>query len=1093
MGHRGRGTGTSGRSGRARLNAIEIFRLWPSPSTAGSPDYGGVVTEPWTSDRRSSDRRPTLAARLARLGFTDAGRAERLLVEEDPGELIGDGLLAALGGTPDPDLALGGLLRLLTAAEADDQAADLRTALDEEPETQERLLAVLGVSAALGDHLARHPGHWRVLRGDGALQAPTAASVRIDLLRAVGADPGRPEPVATDASPDTLVELRAEYRRHLLRLAGRDLTGMADVSQVAAELADLAAAALEAGLAVARAEVPEHGTCRLAVIGMGKCGGRELNYVSDVDVIFVAEAREGQPEDAALRAATRLASGVMRACSASTVEGSLWEVDAALRPEGKAGPLVRTLASHRAYYERWAKTWEFQALLKARPVAGDAGLGARYVEAIAPIVWQAAAGESFVEDVQAMRRRVEAHLNQRGDDAERQLKLGPGGLRDVEFAVQLLQLVHGRADATLRSPNTLEALESLSHGGYVGRDDAATLASAYRFLRRVEHLIQLHRLRRTHLVPEDSEDLRRLGRALGLRADPVGEFTAQWRRHAREVRRIHEKLFYRPLLLAVARLPGEEVRLTPEAARARLVALGYNDPAGALRHIEALTSGVSRRAAIQRTLLPVMLGWFADAPDPDAGLLGFRQVSDALGTTPWYLRLLRDDVTVAERMAWVLGSSRYATDLLLRAPEAVAMLGGPVDAGTGRVSSGADDGALKPRPYETLRAEAMAAVGRRGDGTPKEGAAKEGGAKEGAAKEGGLKVAAAEDAVAAVRGLRRRELFRVSVADLLGLVEVRAVGEALTDIATVTIEAALRAAMTKVGNARGEAVPTRMAVVAMGRFGGHELGYGSDADVMFVHDPLPGADEGEASRAAHAVAEELRRLLSLPAPDPALEIDPNLRPEGRQGPLVRTIASYAAYYARWSEPWESQALLRADPIIGDPELRERFRALIDPVRWPEGGIDDAAVREIRRIKARMESERLPRGVERRLHTKLGPGGLADVEWVAQLLQLRHANDVPSLRTTRTLATLEAAAGEGLLDQADATVLSEAWELATRIRGSIMLVRGRASDLLPTDHHKERSAVTRVLGYPGTGDLLEDYRRHARRARAVVERVFYGAD
>jgi glutamate-ammonia-ligase adenylyltransferase len=282
-----------------------------------------------------------------------------------------------------------------------------------------------------------------------------------------------------------------------------------------------------------------------------------------------------------------------------------------------------------------------------------------------------------------------------------------------------------------------------------------------------------------------------------------------------------------------------------------------------------------------------------------------------------------------------------------------------------------------------------------------------------------------------------------------------------------------------------------MAVVAMGRFGGHELGYGSDADVMFVHDPLPGADEREAGRAAHAVAEELRKLLALPAPDPPLEIDPNLRPEGRQGPLVRTLASYAAYYTRWSAPWESQALLRADPIIGDPGLCERFRAVIDPVRWPEDGIDDESVRQIRRLKARMESERLPRGVDRRLHTKLGPGGLSDVEWVAQLLQLRHAHDVPSLRTTRTLTALDAAAQARLLDERDATVLSEAWCLATRIRGTMMLVRGRASDLLPTDHHKERTAVTRVLDYPGTGDLLEDYRRHARRARAVVDRVFYG--
>lgn len=1003
---------------------------------------------------RTPERRSSLAGRLARLGFTDAARAERLLLAAERGGFgPGDDLLDALGGTADPDLALDGLLRLFEAADEHGVGGGLRDALRAEPGTRERLTAVLGVSAALGDHLVRRPGHWEVLR-DG--RDGPAGSPRHDLLAAVGADPAAAEPVASGCGPEALAALRVAYRRRLLALAGRDLIGVADVADVAAELADLAAAALEAGLAVGRAEVPEHGRCRLAVIGMGKCGARELNYVSDVDVIFVAEAREGESEDAALRAATRLASALMRACSSSTEEGALWEVDAALRPEGKAGPLVRTLASHRAYYERWAKTWEFQALLKARPVAGDAGLGARYLDAITPIVWDAAEGESFVEDVQAMRRRVEADLNQRTTDSERQLKLGPGGLRDVEFSVQLLQLVHGRADESLRARATLDALAGLSRGGYVGRDDAAALASAYRFLRRVEHLVQLHRLRRTHLVPDDEADLRRLGRALGLRTDPVGEFTALWRRHAREVRRIHEKLFYRPLLRAVARLPGEEARLTPEAARARLEALGYADPAGALRHIEALTSGVSRRAAIQRTLLPVMLGWFADAPDPDAGLLGFRQVSDALGTTPWYLRLLRDEVTVAERMAWLLGSSRYATDLLLRAPEAVAMLGSDAD--------------LAPRPVAGLRAEVLAAVGRHTESA-----------------------GPVEEAAGVVRALRRRELFRTAVADLLGLTDVRTVGEALTGIASVTVEAALLVAVRKIETAAGEPLPTRMAVVAMGRFGGHELGYGSDADVMFVHDPVPGADETAAGRAAHAVAEELRRLLALPAPDPPLEIDPNLRPEGRQGPLVRTLASYAAYYARWSEPWEAQALLRADPLIGDPGLRERFRAVIDPVRRPADGIDDDAVRQIRRLKARMESERLPRGVDRRLHTKLGPGGLADVEWVVQLLQLRHAHAVPGLRTTRTLDALDAAAAASLVDAEDAAVLAEAWRLATRIRGAVMLVRGRASDLLPSDHHRERTAVTRILGYPSPGDLLEDYRRHTRRARAVVDRVFYGAD
>ncbi|MEV5755103.1 bifunctional [glutamine synthetase] adenylyltransferase/[glutamine synthetase]-adenylyl-L-tyrosine phosphorylase [Actinoallomurus sp. NPDC052308] len=995
----------------------------------------------------SERRTESTTARLARLGITDVAEAQRRLA----GRGLGDDLLDVLGTAADPDLALTGLLRLL-------ERSDIRADLAGDRDALGRLIAVLGVSAALGDHLARHPDHWRVLAGPTALQRPTADELRTVLLTAVGADPADPTPRAGD--PEPMLALRAAYRRALLNLAGRDLTGVTDVEDVAAELADLAAAALEAGLAIARAELGDQaGTCRLAVIGMGKCGGRELNYVSDVDVVFVAEPMPGQDETAALRAATRLASGMIKACSASTAEGALWEVDAALRPEGKAGPLVRTLASHRAYYERWAKTWEFQALLKARPVAGDRELGEQYVQALAPLVWRAAERDNFVEDVQAMRRRVEAHIDP--DQVGRQLKLGPGGLRDVEFAVQLLQLVHGRTDEGLRGPNTLIALKKLSWGGYVGRADAAALAGAYRFLRRVEHLIQLHRLRRTHLVPEDPADLRRLGRALGFRTDPVGEFTAEWRRHAREVRRLHEKLFYRPLLLAVARLPGEEARLTREAARARLEALGYTDPDGALRHLQSLTAGVSRRASIQRTLLPVMLGWFADGPDPDAGLLGFRQVSEALGTTPWYLRLLRDDVTVAERMAYVLSSSRYATDLLLRAPEAVSLLTG--------------DATLTPRSSDALRGEALAAVGRHMSVVPAR-----------------LQLDPAADAVTAVRGIRRRELLRVAVADLLGRLDVRETGEALTAITLVTIEAALRAAVHKIEMERRAPLPTRFAVVAMGRLGGYELGYGSDADVMFVHDPVPGAEQ-EAAPAAHAVAEELRRLLALPAPDPPLVIDPGLRPEGRQGPLVRTFDSYASYYRRWSSPWESQALLRAAPVIGDEELGTRFRALIDPLRWPQGGIDDRALMEIRRLKARMEAERLPRGVDRRLHTKLGPGGLSDVEWVAQLLQLRHAYEVPELRTTRTLAALDAAAAAGLLDREDAVRLCDAWRLATRIRNAVMLVRGRASDTLPTEHHRERSAVARVLGYDASGEMLEDYRRHARHARAVVERVFYGDD
>lgn len=977
-------------------------------------------------------RHTTREGWLARAGFADAAAARRELDTPELRDVADDqDLLLAVSRTADPDRALRSFGRLLSAAT---DRAELLGAVRADEHLRDRILAVLGFSTALGDHLIRHPGQWHDLRD-------------LDPVRR----PGRDEFTAALAAASDLAALRVEYRRAVLQLAALDLTGELEMAPVSAELAELAAATLETALAMAARDLPDDAApCRLAVIGMGKCGGAELNYVSDVDVIFVAEPIESGDEAAALKTATALATTMMRVCSQHTPEGTIWPVDAGLRPEGKAGPLVRTVASHLAYYRNWAKTWEFQALLKARHVAGDQSVAERYLQAVGPLVWHAADRDGFVDDVRGMRRRVEERL--RPGEVDRQLKLGPGGLRDVEFAVQLLQLVHGRADEELRSPNTLEALAALIRGGYVGRTDGAVLDDAYRFLRTLEHRIQLQRLRRTHLLPAGEDDLRRLGRSLGMRHAPAEELTEAWRRHTLEVRRLHEKLFYRPLLTAVARLPGEEARLTPEAARQRLEALGYLDPAGALRHLESLTRGVSRRAAIQRTLLPVLLGWFADGPEPDAGLAGFRKVSDALGDTHWYLRLLRDERAAAERMAKILASGRYATELLLRSPDAVTMFG--------------EDGELTPRDRAPLEAEALAGVRRHTDPI---------------------------SAIGVVRAMRRRELFRVAAADLVGLLPAERTGEPLTAIAEATLSGAMETAVRTVELERREPLLTRVTVIAMGRLGGREMGYASDADVLFVHDPLDGADERAATECALAVANETRRLLAVPSPEPAMTIDPNLRPEGRQGPLVRTLASYAAYYARWGEVWERQALLRAAPCCGDEMLAERFMEVIDPLRWPPGGLTDAQVREVRRIKARVESERLPRGADPSTHLKLGPGGLADVEWVVQLLQLQHAANVPELRTTQTRQALAAAVNAGLITAADRDALQAAWDLANAVRNAVVLVTGRPSDALPSDV-RVLSAASRVLGY-GPGEaaaFVDDYRRSARRARAVVERVFYGA-
>ncbi|MBO0843786.1 MAG: bifunctional [glutamine synthetase] adenylyltransferase/[glutamine synthetase]-adenylyl-L-tyrosine phosphorylase, partial [Nocardioides sp.] len=814
------------------------------------------------------------------------------------------------------------------------------------------------------------------------------------------------------------------------------------------ELADLAAGTLDAALAVARAAVPEAAGARLAVIALGKCGGHELNYVSDVDVLYVVEPADGVDEGDAARVATRLASNLMQVCSAHTAEGTLWPVDANLRPEGKAGPLVRTLASHRAYYERWAKTWEFQALLKARPVAGDLELGRAFLALVEPMVWEVAGREGFVGDVQAMRRRVLDTIPSR--HAERQLKLGAGGLRDVEFAVQLLQLVHGRSDEHLRDPGTLHALDTLTARGYVGREDGEALHRAYTFLRLLEHRIQLQHLRRTHVVPSDDASLRRLGRAMGFTKEPAVALEEAWSHHRLEVRRLHEKFFYRPLLEAVARVPAEGSRLTTEAAGARLAALGFADPKAALRHLEALTSGVTRTAAIQRALLPAMLEWFADAPDPDAGLFGFRRISESLGATHWYLQTLRDEGQVAERLARLLATSRYATDLLEREPEGVRMLAGD----------------LTPLGSGTL-VDLMRASAERQDDPA--------------------------ESVRSIRALRRRELFRIAAGELFGETDVADVGAALSRVTDATLETTLDVAGRSVRAERGlDTAPTRIAVVAMGRYGGFELSYGSDADVMFVHDPVAGADEHEATSYAHAVANELRALLLAPASDPPLVVDADLRPEGKQGPLARTLASYAAYYAKWSKVWEAQALLRADAVVGDEQLRTGFTALVDPLRYPEGGITEADVQEIRRIKARVDQERLPRGADPHTHLKLGRGGLADIEWTVQLLQLRYAGQVPELRSPRTLSALDAAREAGLVAPADADALERAWRTVSRLRNAITLVTGKSGDQLPRDA-RERAAVASILDYgPGRSDeMVNDYLRTTRRARAVVDRVFWG--
>jgi [glutamine synthetase] adenylyltransferase / [glutamine synthetase]-adenylyl-L-tyrosine phosphorylase len=977
--------------------------------------------------------RNTSLSELAGYGFINLEPALKNL--EELVALIGDRArpaLAFVAKAQNPDQSLELLLRL-----SRNHTSQLKSFCAKASHL-ERLCLILGASSALFEFLDRHVEHLNLLEGKPSL--PTLEDHSRELLAQAG----------------SVAQIRIGYRKQLTKIASFDieqLDPVAGVGQVAASLADLAGATLDAGLTLARQEIsnPENtvsfpesevSVTKVAVIGMGKCGARELNYISDVDVIFVAEPSGTIESSRAMEIATKLVTRMMRIMDEVATEPPLWQVDANLRPEGKSGALVRSLDSHQSYYERWAESWEFQALLKARPIAGDQALGADYIARIWPKVWESTVRENFVESVQKMRQRVTDHIPTSEVDA--QIKLGPGGLRDIEFTVQLLQLVHGRSDQSIRVRDTLGALEALSNGSYIGRDDAERFSAHYRFLRLLEHRIQLSAMRRTHLMPTDENARRSIARSVSLELT-AEQLISRWEKVKLEVRDLHQQLFYRPLLSAVSGLSQEDLELTSAQAQDRLAAIGFGDTKGALTHISALTTGLSRRAAIQRQLLPVLLQWFAEGTDPDAALLAFRRLSEDLGDSHWYLRMLRDSSGAAKRMTQVFSTSRLATSLFEKMPEAAAWFD--------------REDELEPDTLESLNAQFEAIVSRHED---------------------------AELAAASIRAIRRKETLRVAMGAALGIIDLERTSQGLTDL-TESYLIAIQEIATKFLIEKQGPLCHELAIVAMGRFGGAELGFGSDADVMFVYRVL-GEDVNKAQAEAEILVSEIRRLSA----DQSLEfeLDLDLRPEGKNGPIVRSIDSYAAYYQRWAGTWESQALLRARLISGESAIASEFVELIDQYRYPEV-IEQAAVVEIRRIKARVEVERLPQGADPKRHLKLGRGSISDVEWLVQLFQLKYASANPQIQTPHTLPALEQMEACGLINNSDARVLKEAWVLSSSIRSNAMLYLNKRTDVLPLDR-QQLEGIARLNGYPrgGASSLEQDYLAATRRGRAVFEKLFF---
>lgn len=1047
-----------------------------------------------TNCNESSTNSSALTSRsLIKAGFArpDAARCAMMAIRKNCNKISFETLLRSALTVEDPDSAL---LSLQDLSEAYPEIINnISTSNSQISDSLTSLMQVLGASNALAMLMRTRPNLIKAAANDpNHLFAMTREERVKDLLEAIQAYTATV--VSSESSDSNTIyltslgfaqavsALRARYREHVAAIMAADLASADPVEvqpDISRKLSDAADAVLEAALSISRGQVTGSSACRFAIIAMGKLGAQEINYVSDIDLIYVVEPADlsnKQNQDAALRVGVSMAMVLQKVCQSvvmGSVEPPLWQIDTALRPEGKDGPLVRRLDSHREYYEKWASSWEFQALLKSRPAAGDTDLGKAYRDMVEPFIWKASGREHFVADCQHMRQRVESLIPASQRDLD--MKLGKGGLRDVEFTVQMLQLVHGSEDESLRVRDTISALQALAQGGYVSRSQAALLAEHYRFERVLEHRQQMWSMHRTHLFPDlgaqgnggldrartisteqlnNNEQICRLARAVRLRPE---ELVARFDKARREIRHLHKDIYYRPMLPINAQTDADPIVLSPEAARARFASIGFADARAAQLHVEALTEGLSRAAKIHRILLPAVLKWLGDGQNPDMGLLAWRRLAERFGGKNTYLGFLRDSPSAAQRLCHVLADSRYLGDAMMQSMQSITWLG--------------DDEALSARDRASLDMQTSAMVARYASNIA--------------------------DFAQSLRALRRQEIERVALAWMCGLIDDDTSMLAMSDVFDAILDATLQWSMREAVSVMNLNAPqAEIAIIALGRYGGKEVNFCSDADIMVIYKPVGEVcDLNAAHRFAQKTVDILRNILQGPLTlEPKIMVDLDLRPEGKDGPLVRSLESCENYYRQWSSTWEHQALLRARFAAGSKELADALLdGVVNELRYAANPLSDSQLAEIRKLKARMEAERLPRGVSRDRHLKLGRGGLSDVEWTVQLMQLQYASKHESLRVVGTMQALKALQSEHFISDEDAEVLSRCWHMCSAVRNANFLWSGSMAraDIIPTDSYSLGGIAT-YLGYePNQGRVFEnDLLATMRQCREIMSRLFY---
>ncbi len=937
----------------------------------------------------------------------------------------------------------------LICARAATQCPQLIATVNSDVNLARRFAVVVGFSSWWGDYLLQHPDFLTmpIISNDGLRMADYLQCSLPQHWDESGHPSDTPAPWMQAATM-----LRLAYRRMLFEIIADDLLHADPCDPkhfqlIARRLSDLADDALRGALYIAQCLEDPEKEIPLCVIAMGKTGGGELNYISDVDVMYVlgtSPASSDQEQSGAtdmIERASRMVNIMTAVCSNPGTEAPLWTLDANLRPEGRDGALVRTLDSYLSYWKRWAQNWEFQALLKARPCAGDEQTGRKFIELASPFIWEAATRPGFVDDVRNMREQVERSVPEKNRDHE--LKLGVGGLRDIEFSVQFLQLVHGRNDERIRQRSTLEALDALSEQGYIARSDAASLRENYAYLRTLEHRSQLLRMRRTHNLPQSSAHLERILRSLHGAEASACELREHLRLLRLKVRALHHSVFFRPIIAASAQVDDDLIRLDSQQAMERLRAIGYLDPRSAMGHIESLSSGTSRRAMIQRHLLPVLLSWIADGANPDMGLLNFRVLSEEIGDSHWYLALLRDSDHAASQLCRVLSASPWIGELIRLFPEAVSWLDSPE---------------LLCTPERQILEGQMRATAQR--------------------------ATSAQDAVEKIRLIRTREVLRIALREATGTSEN--IGEDLSLVADACLTTAVEALIERENNSDHCCA---LELCALGSYGAQELSYTSDLDVIAI------ASDGATSQElalAHSLMSRLKQLLTQPSRALSVSLDLNLRPEGKNGALVRTRESYVDYYQKWAQTWEKQMLLRLRPLMAQGNAQ----ALWDFTReyCYSAPLSASERRDIQLMKVRVERERIPGGIDPRMHLKLGPGALSDIQWLVELFQLQWGSSDPTIRGWSTKSALEALKASGRLTDSDYSLIESTWVMAQRLRRLRMIASGPSSsknDLIPSNAD-QLVALAMLMGYSRQtrAQMTDQWLAASRKVRTLFEKLFW---